>query len=111
MHGRTTRQQIKKVQPNYFGALKVKELRAIYKLQKKLMSSSVLALPNAKEKNMLDTNACNVQIECFLLQEQQDGTTKPVEYWSQLLAKAEKVYDTTQRGCHAIVGSIPMLRQ
>lgn len=39
---------------------------------------------------------------CVLLQERPDKTTKPIIYWSRLLAGIENIYDTTQREYLAI---------
>lgn len=77
--------------------LTTEELSAMHELEKELVSQPILLLPNAKRKHPLNTNACNVQIECMLLQEHHDGTTNLIEYWSRLLSKAKQAYETAQR--------------
>lgn len=69
----------------------------MHDLQEKLVSPSILALSNAREKYRLDTDACNVHAGCVLLQEQTDRTAKPVGYWSGSLIEAKQAYDITQR--------------
>lgn len=78
--------------------------------RKKLVSPPTLVLPNGRGKYILNNDACNVQVRCVPLQKQPDGTTKPDEYWSRSLPKAEQSYDTTQREYLAIVWSVLMLR-
>jgi RNase H-like domain found in reverse transcriptase len=45
----------------------------------------------------LDTDASDHQLGCCLLQEQPDGTQKPIGYWSRGLTSAEKNYSTTEK--------------
>lgn len=72
--------KLKKDQPKRFSELRVEELSAMHKLQENLLFSAILGLRNASKKHTLDTDSCNAQVKCVLLQEQSDGTTKPVGY-------------------------------
>lgn len=42
----------------------------MHERQEKLVSLPILELPNARKEYMLDTDACNVQEKCVVLQEQ-----------------------------------------
>lgn len=50
------------------------------KLQDRLLSPQVLALPYADGLCTLDTDRCSVKVGCALLQEQQDEITKLVGF-------------------------------
>lgn len=80
------------------------------KRQGKLVSPPKLALPSARGGHTLEFDACNVHVGCVLLQEQPNGKSKLVGYWSGSLAKARQAYNTTQREYFAIMGSVLMLR-
>lgn len=64
-------QNLKKDQPTHFGALTADELNAIRELQNKLVSPLILELPYSGGSYTLDTDACNAQLGCVLIQEQQ----------------------------------------
>lgn len=76
-------QRLKKDQPATFGSLNEEELNSMNSLKNALISPPVLALPNNSGHLTLDTDACNVQVGCVLLQQQPDDTTKPIGYWSR----------------------------
>lgn len=69
----------------------------------------VLALLNSTSHLTLNTDACDVQIGCVVLQEQPNKTFMPIEYWSMSLINAERKYDTTRRWFLAIVWAILLL--
>lgn len=81
----------------------------MHMLQDKVMSPSVLALPYGGGQFTLDTDACNVQIGCVLLQDQPDQTKRPVDYWSRSLTSAKRAYDTTHKECLAIVWAVLLI--
>lgn len=72
-------------------------------LQKKLVSPPIVALPNVRGKDTLDIYTCNVQVRFVRIQEQPDGTTKLVGYWSRSVPAVEQAYNTIKRKCCATV--------
>lgn len=52
---------------------------------------------------MLDTDACDVQVCCMLLQKEPDEAKKSIAYWSKSLTEAKKPHDRTQQECLKIV--------
>lgn len=64
--------------------------------QGKLISPPILALHYTGGHYSLDTDACEVQVGCILLQGQSDKTKKPIGYWSRSHTEAEIAYDTTR---------------
>ena len=100
-----------KDQPLKWDALTDEETEAFETLKKNLFSPPVLALPRAGLRFILDTDACDVQLGCVLLQDQPDSKTpRPIGYWSRTLAPAERNYDTTNKECLAIVWATLTLR-
>lgn len=97
-------------QPKNFVDLTAEEQHAMHKNQEQMVSPPIIELPNAREKYKLNIVACSAQVVCVLLQEQLNGTTKPVGYWSRSPAKAKLDYNTTQPNCLAIAWSVLMLR-
>lgn len=79
-------------------------------LQEKLISALVLALPYAEGRLTQYTDGCDIQIEHKPLQEQGDEAKKPIMYWFGSVTSSERVYDTTQRECLAIVWTMSLLR-
>jgi RNase H-like domain found in reverse transcriptase len=75
-------------------------------LRASLRHPPILALPRIEEAFTLDTDASDHQLGCCLLQEQPDGTQKPIGYWSRGLTSAEKIYSTTEKECLEIVWAI-----
>lgn len=97
-------------QPATLGPLNEEEVKSMASLMIALIFPSLLALPNRTGHITLDTDACNVQVGCLLLQQQPNETTKPIGYWSRSLTETERKYDTTQHECLEIVWSILLLR-
>lgn len=75
-----------------------------------LIFSPVLALSGSTGQITLDTNACNVQAGCVLLQKQLVKKTEPAEDWTCSLTKTELKCDTTQHEYLAIVCAVLLLR-
>ena len=48
-------------------------------------------------------------MSCALLQEQPEGDTRSIGYWSLALTDVERNYTTTQNECLAVVWNIPTL--
>lgn len=74
------------------------------------ISFPVLALSNSGGHKTLDKDACNVQIDCVVLQKQPGKTTNPIGYWSHFLTDIKQRYDRTQRTCLTIVWSVLLPR-
>ena len=102
--------KLQKDQPFDFGELTLEETEAYEQLRDSMISPPVLALPKAGKTYVLDTDACNYQLGCVLMQEQDDGSHRPIGYWSRSLTKAEKNYSTTEKECLAIVWAVLTLR-
>ena len=99
-----------KNQPYEFETLTDTEYAAFEDLKRRLVSPPILALPRYGRKYTLETDACGHQVGCALLQEQPEGGTRPVGYWSRALTAAERNYTTTIKECLAVVWSILTLR-
>lgn len=102
--------RLRKDQPFTFGPLNREEMATLDVLKNALIFSPILAPHNSSGNITLDTDACDVQIGCVLLQKQANDTTRRIVYWSRSVKDAERRYDTTRRECLAIVWSVPLLR-
>lgn len=69
--------------------------RAFVTLKDRLTHTPVLALPRKTGKFLVDTDASATQLGAVLIQEQPDGTYRPVGCWSRILKGAERNYSTT----------------
>lgn len=58
----------------------------------------------------MDCDASAYQPGCALLQEQPDGTLRPVGYWLYSLNDTERSYHATERQCHGVDWAITFLR-
>jgi len=85
-------------------------IAAFEDLRQALLEPPILALPKANGKMIVDVDACANQLGCTLLQEQPEGNTLPVGYWSRGLSSAEQNYSTTERECLGVVWSVLKLR-
>lgn len=104
-------QKMKKGMPTKWGDLTDKEMEAFQTLKDQLTSPPVLALPRLGHAYTVETDACETQVGCVLLQDQPgEKYPKPIGYWSRSLAPAEKNYDTTQKECLAVVWAVLILR-
>ena len=102
--------RLKKGEPTQLGPLSEEELESYETLKTNLVTAPILALPREGYRFTLDTDACDYQVGCVLLQEQPNGDKHPIGYWSRGLNSAEKNYSTTEKECLAIVWSILTLR-
>lgn len=59
---------------------------------------------------MVDPDASKAQLQCVLLQNQEENKLNPVGYWLRSLSSAERKYDTTHKECLAFVWSVLMFR-
>lgn len=70
-------------------------------LQDRFITPPALFIPRKNRKYTIGTDSCDLQVGCIMLQEQSDGTKKPLVYSSRSSQKAEKAYDTTNPECLA----------
>jgi hypothetical protein len=96
--------------PPRLGTLSAQQINAFNTLRDKLLSPPVLSLPRTTGKLWLDTDASDDQLGTCLLQEQPDGQTLPLGYWSRTLNPAERNYSTTEKECLAIAWTVTHLR-
>ena len=101
---------LKKGEPKSFETLRPDAEDAFKALKRALTTTPVLALPRADAHSRLETDACDRQVGCVLLQMQPDGEYKPVGFWSRSLCAAERNYDTSERECLAVVWAVQLLR-
>jgi len=102
--------KLRKGEPARFAGLTDEETTAFDRLKDLLTSPPILALPRADGHFTLDTDACDRQVGCVLLQAQPDDQMRPVGYWSRTLTAPERNYSTTERECLAVVWAVLLLR-
>lgn len=97
-----------------FSYLDADELAAFKTLKEKLTSDQVLTIPKPGLKYVVDTDACDKQLGCVLMQERpyDDGkiVRRPVGYFSRALTAPECNYCTTKRECLGIVWVVLLLQ-
>lgn len=101
---------LRKDQPTTFGPLNDEETQSMNTLKGAPISPPIMAWPNSTGHISLDADVCTVQVGCVFLQQQQNGITKPIGYWSSSLTDAERKYKTTQQECLGIVLAVLLLR-
>lgn len=69
----------------------------------------VLAVQRGKGHFTMDTDACNAQLGYVPLQKQQEGTTRPIRYWSRTLEEPKTKLAKIQKICLAVVWTILLL--
>lgn len=79
-------------------------------LKSALIQPPVLRLPRKDLPYSVDTDACDDQVGCALLQTYPDGMRHPIGFWSRSLIPAEKNYSVGERECLAVVWAVQMLR-
>ena len=102
--------KLRKGEPTVFGPLNEEEMGALEELKKRLIEPPILTLPRRDGRYTVDTDACDKQVGCVLLQEQPEVPARPIGYWSRSLNQAERAYDTTHRECLAVVWAVLLLR-
>lgn len=75
-----------------------------------LISPPALSLTNSTKHMTLETDTCDDQVECVLLQVQHDNIERPIECWSHSLTDAKLKYDNTQRECLTIIWAFLLSR-
>jgi transposase InsO family protein len=82
------------------------EQAAFDELKKRLTSATVLAHPDSSRQYVVSTDASGFAISGVLMQDQADGTRRPVAYFSRKLNPAEKRYATHEKELLAIVKAV-----
>ena len=80
--------------------------RAFDQLKAALQSAPVLAHPDGARQFLLNADASGFAIAAVLSQQQQDGTVRPVAYYSRKMNAAEKNYGITDKELLAIVEAV-----
>lgn len=101
---------LKKGEPTRFGDFGDRAQAACLQIKCKLASPPVLSLPRKCLPYVLDTDACDIQVGCVLMQFDDDKSLSPVGYRSRTLCSAKQNYDTTERYFLVIVLSVLPLR-
>jgi transposase InsO family protein len=83
-----------------------KEQTAFDDLKQRLTSAAVLAHPDSSRQYIVSTDASGFAISGVLMQDQPDGTRRPVAYFSRKLNPAEKRYPTHEKELLAIVRAV-----
>ena len=86
------------------------QIEAFEKLKSILSNPPILRLPRVGLQYSLDTDACDEQIGCTLLQTHEDGHRYPIGFWSRQLNDAERNYSVSEKECLAIVWAVQTLR-
>ena len=79
------------------------EQKAFDALKQAMTAAPVLAHPDPQRQWTVQTDASGMAIGGVLSQKQDDGTVRPVAYWSHKLNSAERNYSATERELMAIV--------
>ena len=101
---------LKKGQAFELPPLDEKQRKAFDSLKQALIEPPILRLPQSDLEYSVDTDACNHQVGCALLQTHEDGTRHPIGFWSRSLTPAEKKYSVGEKECLAIVWALQILR-
>ena len=86
------------------------QLKAFEQLKEALITPPILTLPRLGLPLSVDTDACEYQVGCALMQMHEDGNRHPIGYWSRSLNCAERNYSTTEKECLAVVWACQILR-
>ena len=93
-----------------FGNPTEAQLTSFETLKEKLVTPPMFALPKLGKPHRLETDASAYQVQCSLLQLQDNDTWRPIGYWSKSLKPAERNYCATERECYVMVWGMQQLR-
>ena len=79
-------------------------------LKELLISSRVMAHPDTSKPYKLYTDACDYAIGAILLQEDNEGVERPIQYISKQLAGAQLNWATIEKEAYAVVHALTKLR-
>lgn len=100
---------IKKRKTPRFGQLSDATQAAFVALKEKLASPPLLDFPRHCRPYVLDTDACESQVGCGLMQADDDKPLRRVGYWRKTLCHVERNYNTIERECLPIVWAVLLL--
>ncbi|CAH2093270.1 unnamed protein product [Euphydryas editha] len=83
-----------------------KQIESFNELKKCLCSKPVLALYDTTLNTEIHTDACKLGIAGILLQQQLDGTLRPVMYFSRVTSREETMYHSYELETLAVVESL-----
>lgn len=93
-----------------FPSLAVEEKQAVECLKDLLSNPPTHALPRATAHYTVDTNACDIQIGCVLLQKPRGGRDRSIGNWSRTPDEPQKKLETTHKESLAVVWAVLLLR-
>lgn len=99
-----------KDEPTQVQALTAPEKNETEQLGFLLTNPPVLACLQADGHLTFDTDTCDAQLGCVVLQKQQYGMIGPIEYSSRKLVEPEKKLATTHEVCIVVVWAVLLLR-
>lgn len=102
-------EKLRKVQSCTFDTLSQEVSDALARVQETPLSTRELALPRSKGLWNLDTDACDKEVGCVLMQDQQDRTKNAIIKCIRAFIPAHQNYDTTRQDCLAVVWSLLFL--
>ena len=79
-------------------------------LKKLLISSRVMAHPNTQKPYKLYTDACEYAVGAILVQEDDEGIERPIQYLSKQFAGAQLRWATIEKEAYAVVYALTKLR-
>ena len=83
---------------------------AFESLKAALVSSEVMAYPDTSKPYILMTDACNYAVGAILLQEDDDGVERPIQYLSQQLTATQRKYATIEKEALAVIIALKKFR-
>jgi len=83
---------------------------AFTRLRDALLHPPVLALPRREAPFTIDVDACDAQLGCALLQEQQKGQLKTGGFYSRAFQREKRNYSATEKECLGLVWAVLHLR-
>lgn len=98
-----------KINRRCFPPLIPAEKDAIANLKKIPANPTILAPPRTIGQYTVDTNEYNSIVGCLLLQKQEDGTSRPIGYWSRTLTSAKQKLGITHKELLAVVVTVLLL--
>lgn len=84
---------LKKGEPTRIGDLGDRAQVLFVQLKSKVATPSVLLLLRYGRRFVLDTDACDIEVDCNLMQLDEQKSLRPVGFSSRMLFSVERIYD------------------